>query len=97
MRRWKLSPMDLKSRESWVEFSRAKDEMFAFSDIKQAPWYVVNAGDKRRALLNRISHLLSLIPYEDVTPEPVDLPPRQSDLGYVRPPMSDQTFVPDVY
>jgi polyphosphate kinase 2 len=97
MRRWKLSPMDLKSRESWVEFSRAKDEMFAFSDIKQAPWYVVNADDKRRARLNCISHLLSLIPYEDVTPEPVDLPPRQSDLGYVRPPMSDQTFVPDVY
>jgi polyphosphate kinase 2 len=97
MRRWKLSPMDLKSRERWVEYSRAKDEMFRYTDIKQAPWYVVDADDKRRARLNCISHLLSLIPYEDITPEPITLPERQDDIAYVRPPMSDQTFVPDTY
>ena len=95
MRRWKLSPMDLKSREKWVDYSRAKDEMFRYTDIKQAPWYVVNADDKRRARLNCISHLLSLIPYEDTTPEPITLPPRQPDAGYVRPPLTDQTFVPE--
>ena len=95
MRRWKLSPMDMKSREKWVDYSRAKDEMFRYTDIKQAPWYVVNADDKRRARLNCISHLLSLIPYEDTTPEPITLPPRQPDAGYVRPPLTDQTFVPE--
>jgi polyphosphate kinase len=95
MRRWKLSPMDLRSREKWVDYSRAKDEMFRYTDIKQAPWYVVNADDKRRARLNCISHLLSLIPYEDTTPDPITLPPRQPDTGYVRPPLTDQTFVPE--
>ena len=97
MRRWKLSPMDLKSRERWVEYSRAKDDMFAHTDIKQAPWYVVDANDKRRARLNCISHLLSMIPYEDVIPPPLKLPRRQDDAHYVRPPMTDQTFVPEVY
>ena len=97
MRHWKLSPMDLKSRELWVEYSRAKDEMFNHTDIKQAPWYVVPADDKRRARLNCISHLLSMIEYEDVTPPPLELPPRQPDTSYVRPPIDDQTFVPQVY
>ena len=97
MRHWKLSPMDLKSREKWVEYSRAKDEMFNHTDIKQAPWYVVPADDKRRARLNCISHLLSQIDYEDVTPPPLELPPRQPDTSYVRPPMADQTFVPAVF
>jgi len=97
MRRWKLSPMDLKSRERWVEYSRAKDEMFRYTDIKHAPWYVVNADDKRRARLNCITHLLSMIHYEDLTPPPLKLPPRQDDAGYVRPPMHDQTFVPAVW
>src|SRR3954453_14999284 len=97
MRHWKLSPMDLKSREKWVEYSRAKDEMFNHTDIKQAPWYVVPADDKRRARLNCISHLLSQIEYEDVTPPPLELPPRQPDTSYVRPPMADQTFVPAVF
>ena len=96
-RRWKLSPMDLQSRTRWVEYSRAKDEMFAHTDIKQAPWYVVNADNKKRARLNVIHHLLSLIPYEDLTPEPIVLPPRQDVGGYVRPPFTDQTFVPDRY
>jgi polyphosphate kinase 2 len=96
-KRWKLSPMDLQSRERWVEYSKAKDAMFASTDIKQAPWYVVDADNKPRARLNCISHLLSMIPYEDLTPEPLMLPPRQDDSGYVRPPMTDQTFVPEVY
>ncbi len=97
MRRWKLSPMDVESREKWVEYSRAKDEMFRYTDITHAPWYVVNADDKRRARLNCIAHLLSMIPYEDLTPPPLELPPRQPDPGYVRPPLSEQTFVPEVY
>ncbi len=96
-KRWKLSPMDLQSRSRWVEYSMAKDEMFAHTDIKQAPWYVVNGDDKKRARLNVIDHLLSLVPYEDLTPEPIVLPPRQRDSGYVRPPITDQTFVPEVY
>jgi polyphosphate kinase 2 len=97
MRRWKLSPMDLQSRERWVEYSRAKDEMFDHTDIEQAPWYVVDADDKRRARLNCIVHLLSTIPYEDVLPPPLELPERRSDQGYVRPPITDQTFVPERY
>jgi polyphosphate kinase 2 len=97
VRRWKLSPMDLESRARWVEYSRAKDEMFKYTDIKQAPWYVVNADDKKCARLNCISHLLSMIPYEDLTPDPIELPLRQKDKGYVRPPMTDQTFVPEIY
>jgi polyphosphate kinase 2 len=96
-RRWKLSPMDLKSRELWVEYSRAKDDMFHYTDTKQSPWWVVVADDKRRARLNCISHLLEQISYGDLTPEPIELPPRRDDTGYVRPPMSDQTFVPNRY
>ncbi len=96
-KRWKLSPMDLESRSRWVDYSRAKDRMFNYTDIKQAPWYVVEADDKRRARLNCIHHLLSTIPYQDLTPQPIELPPRQNDTGYIRPPMADQTFVPEVY
>lgn len=96
-KRWKLSPMDLKSRSRWVEYSKAKDDMFKYTDIKQAPWWVVNSDDKKRARLNCISHLLTQVPYKDLTPEPVELPPRQADIGYIRPPMSDQTFVPEIY
>ena len=96
-KRWKLSPMDMQSRSRWVEYSKAKDEMFSYTDIKQAPWYVVNADDKMCARLNCMHHLLSLIPYQDLTPEPISLPPRQSDQGYIRPPITDQTFVPEIY
>jgi polyphosphate kinase 2 len=96
-KRWKLSPMDLESRKRWLEYSRAKDEMFAHTDIKQAPWYVVDADVKKRARLNCIGHLLRMIPYEDLSPEPIELPPRQEASGYVRPPISDQTFVPKKY
>ncbi|HEX8938603.1 MAG TPA: polyphosphate kinase 2 [Candidatus Limnocylindrales bacterium] len=96
-KRWKLSPMDLASRTKWVEYSKAKDAMFAATDIKQAPWWVVEADDKQRARLDCIHHLLSLVPYHDLTPEPIVLPPRQPDTGYVRPPRSDQRYVPRVY
>jgi polyphosphate kinase 2 len=96
-KRWKLSPMDLESRTRWVEYSKAKDAMFAHTDIKQAPWHVVEADVKEHARLNCISHLLSMIPYRDLTPPAIDLPPRQDGGGYVRPPMSDQTFVPERY
>ena len=97
MRRWKLSEMDLAARSKWVEYSRAKDEMFKYTDIKQASWYVVNADIKRHARLNVMAHLLSLFPYVDLTPEPIELPPRQENYGYVRPPFEDQTFVPEIY
>ncbi len=96
-KQWKLSPMDLESRDRWVEYSKAKDDMFAHTDVKHAPWSVVEADSKKRARLNCIRHLLSMIPYQDLTPEKVELPKRQSGGGYVRPPMSDQTFVPDCY
>lgn len=94
---WKLSPMDLESRARWQEYSRAKDDMFMHTDIKQAPWYVVDGDDKKRARLNVINHLLSLLPYKDLSAPPIELPPRQPESGYVRPPMSDQTFVPNLY
>ncbi|MBF0626422.1 MAG: polyphosphate kinase 2 [Magnetococcales bacterium] len=95
LKRWKLSPMDVESRNRWVDYSRAKDEMFAHTDIKQAPWYVVNADEKKRARLNCIKHLLSMIPYEDLTPKAQKLPPRTTGGSYVRPPITDQSFVPE--
>ena len=97
VRRWKLSPMDLEARARWADYSRAKDDMLAHTDIKQAPWFVVEADEKRRARLNCISHLLSVIPYQDVLPKAIELSPRQEDTTYVRPPVTDQTFVPDIY
>jgi polyphosphate kinase 2 (PPK2 family) len=96
-RRWKLSSMDLTARSKWVEYSRAKDAMFMYTDIEEAPWYVVNADIKRHARLNCISHLLSMIEYKDLTPDPIELPPRQENTGYERPPISLQTFVPEIY
>jgi polyphosphate kinase len=96
-RRWKFSPMDLHSREKWVEYSKAKDEMFPHTDIKQARWYDVEADDKRRARLNCIHHLLQMIPYEDVTPGPIELPPRKPGGGYIRPPKTDLLTVPEVF
>jgi polyphosphate kinase 2 len=95
-KRWKLSPMDLESRRRWAEYSRAKDEMFAVTDIKQAPWYVVNAEDKKCARLNVIRHLLSMISYKDLTPKPLKLPALDK-TKYVRPPIEEQNFVPEVY
>ena len=97
IKRWKLSPMDLESRRLWLDYSRAKDDMLRHTDIKQAPWYVVEADVKKRARLNCIRHLLSLIPFEDLTPEPIELPIRKDVADYIRPPKSDQNFVPDYY
>ena len=96
-KRWKLSPMDLEARNRWVDFSRAKDAMFAATDIPEAPWWVVEADVKKRARLNVITHLLGQIPYEDLTPEAPVLPPRPSlDDDYVRPPKESQHIIPDV-
>jgi polyphosphate kinase 2 len=96
-KRWKISPMDLESRTKWLEYSKAKDKMFKYTDIKQSPWYVVEADDKKKARLNCIHHLLSLIPYEVIKYDKLKLPPQQSEEGYIRPPVSDQTFVPEIY
>ncbi|HZP07221.1 MAG TPA: polyphosphate kinase 2 [Terracidiphilus sp.] len=95
-KRWKLSPMDLESRRRWADYSRAKDEMFAVTDTRQSPWFVVNSDDKKSARLNVIRHLLSLIPYRDLTPPPLELPTLQKSR-YVRPPLTEQNFVPELY
>ena len=97
IRRWKISEMDLRSREKWIDYSIAKDEMFKYTDIDQAPWYVVEGDDKKRARLNVMTHLLSLIPYDELKAPELELPPRQPDYGYVRPPRSGQTYVPEVF
>ncbi|NCJ06476.1 polyphosphate kinase 2 [Synechococcales cyanobacterium C] len=97
-RRWKLSPMDLESRDRWVEYSQAKDKMFAHTNIPEAPWFTVEADDKKRARLNCICHILTKIPYVDMTPEPLELAPRTiAPHSYVRPPRNEQFFVPHVY
>jgi polyphosphate kinase 2 len=96
-KRWKLSEMDLASWNKWVEYSKAKDEMFKYTDTKISPWYCVNADDKRKARLNCIAYILSMIPYEDVTPKPIELPPRKIDDSYVRPPIQEFTYVPEIY
>jgi polyphosphate kinase len=94
-KRWKLSPMDLESRSHYIDYSRAKDEMFVHTDLPESPWFVVEADDKRRARLNCMSHLLSRIPYQDRTPEAIDLPRRQAEDGYRRPARDMQHYVPD--
>lgn len=96
LKRWKFSPMDLESRSRWVEYSRAKDEMFSYTDTKVAPWYVVNADDKRKARLNCISHLLTMIPYKEIKHKKISLPTISKE-GYLRPPITEQNFVPEVY
>ncbi|MFC7130311.1 polyphosphate kinase 2 [Haloferax chudinovii] len=93
-RRWKLSPMDLEARSRWADYSEAKDRMFEHTDVDEAPWHVVNADVKRHARLNCISHLLDQIDYEDLTPDPIELPSRQDDTGYERPPIDSQNWVP---
>jgi len=96
-RRWKLSPMDIESRSKWEEYSRAKDRMFDYTDIKQAPWLVVDADDKKRARLNCINHIVNNIKYQNILPDPIELPPRVPGTGYIRPPFDEQTFVPEKY
>jgi len=95
-KRWKLSPMDMESRKHWADYSRAKDEMFAVTDTKLAPWYVVNAENKEAARLNVIRHLLSSFEYRDLTPKPMPLP-RIVKSNYVRPPIQEQNFIPQAY
>ena len=95
---WKLSPMDLESRNRWEDYSWAKDEMFAYTDTKTSPWWVVNGESKRHARLNCITHLLSQVPYEDLTPPPKKLASRPEATGRrVRPPMDSQSFIPELY
>ena len=89
--------MDLKSYQLWEEYSKAKDEMFDYTDIKQSPWFVVNSDNKKKARLNCISHLLSLVPYKYIPSDEIDLPVRNESKGYVRPPMEDQTFIPELF
>ena len=95
LKHWKLSPIDLESRQRWVEYSRAKDIMFAHTDTPESPWYVVEADEKPRARINCIAHLLTKVPYENVLQPPIELPPRQPDQGYVRPALDSYTYVPD--
>ncbi|MGB5665550.1 MAG: polyphosphate kinase 2 [Maribacter sp.] len=97
LKRWKFSPMDLESRARWLEYSKAKDDMFAHTDTKQVPWYVVNADNKKKARLNCIGHILSKIPHKKMNLKPIKLPPLPKHVGYVRPPMKYQTFVPEIY
>ena len=95
MRSWKLSPMDLESITRWEDYSRAKDEMFVHTDIPEAPWHVLESDDKRSARINMISHLVSSLPYTDVTPPSVKIPARPPSRGYVRTPRNMQAYVPD--
>ena len=98
LKRWKFSETDLKGRDLWEEFSRAKDEMFKYTDTKESPWWVVEGDVKKRARLNCIHHLLSQIEYDDILQKPFKLPPRKEPCGcYVRPPIDSQTYVPEVY
>jgi polyphosphate kinase len=96
-KRWKISPMDLHAREKWVDYSKAKDDMFTATDIPESPWNVVQADDKKRARLNFISHFLTTVPYEDLPDEKIKLPPRQKAMDYERPPLNTQNFVPEKY
>lgn len=96
-RRWKISPVDMASMTKWVEYSKAKDEMFFYTDTKHSPWFVVEADDKRRARLNCVHHMLSMIPYEGLSRNDLVLPKRVISKGYVRPPMEEQTFVPEIF
>ena len=96
-RRWKLIPMDLESRDKWIEYSKAKDAMFSHTNIPEAPWFTVEADDKKRARLNCIHHLLTKIPYQDMTPPAMELPKRKAADNYARPPRNEQFFIPSAY
>ncbi len=95
-KRWKLSDMDLEARSRWVEYSKAKDVMFQYTDTEMSPWYVIESDEKRNARINCISHLLSMVPYKDVKHKKLVLPERQENTGYVRPPIESLRYVPDV-
>lgn len=95
-KRWKLSDMDLEARSKWVDYSKAKDVMFQYTDTQTAPWYVIESDVKRNARINCISHLLSMIPYEELKHKKLELPQRQVNTGYVRPPIDSMNYVPDI-
>ncbi len=97
IKRWKLSPMDLEARKRWVEYSRAKDVMLEYTDRKKAPWFIIDADNKKRARLNCIAHLLTQVPYKDLHPIEIELPPRQEDTGYKRPKKSNQRWITHIY
>lgn len=97
LKQWKLSPMDLESRRRWEDYTRAKEVMLERTHIPEAPWWVVQAVDKKRARLNCIHHLLSQLPYHEVPHQPVVLPPRVRHEDYIRNPVPDSMIVPDVY
>jgi len=97
VKRWKLSPMDLEARKHWVEYSKAKDVMLEYTDRKKTPWHIVDADSKKRARLNCIRHLLHQVPYKDLRPVELELPPRQADRGYKRPKKSKQNWVQAAY
>src|SRR5208283_1509287 len=97
IKRWKLSPMDLEARKRWVEYSKAKDVMLEYTDRKKAPWFIIDADNKKRARLNCIAHLLTRVPYKDLHPIEVELPPRQEDTGYKRPKKSNQRWITHIY
>jgi polyphosphate kinase len=96
-KRWKLSPMDIEARDRWEDYSRAKDTMLAHTNIPEAPWFTVEADDKKRSRLNLMRHILTKIPYEDITPSALELPPRRLKQYYDRPPLNEQFFVPQMY
>ena len=96
-KRWKIGPIDVASRARWSDYSRAKDAMFTYTDLEEAPWHVVGADIKRHARLNCINHLLRTVPYEDIPDEPVELPDLQRDPNYRRPPIDSLNWVPEVY
>lgn len=96
-KRWKLSPMDVESMARFVEYSKAKDEMFAYTDTKISPWYMVDADNKKKARLNCMHHLLTQIPYEELETIEIELPAREDHKAYVRPPLEEMTFVPTIY
>jgi len=96
-KRWKLSPMDLESRDRWIEYSKAKDEMFFYTDIPEAPWYVVDADDKKGARLNCISHIMKTIGYQDIMPKTIQLSERKHQEDYSRPDINEQNFVPKAF
>ncbi|KQQ47814.1 polyphosphate kinase [Methylobacterium sp. Leaf125] len=97
LKQWKLSPMDVQSRRRWEDYTKAKEDMLARTHIPEAPWWVVEAVDKKRARLNCISHLLAQIPYGDVAHPPVHLPDRERHADYIRHPVPDAMFVPSVF
>ncbi|UMY17976.1 polyphosphate kinase 2 [Methylobacterium organophilum] len=97
LKQWKLSPMDVESRRRWEDYTHAKEDMLARTHIPEAPWWVVEAVDKKRARLNCISHLLTQIPYGDVVHPPVHLPPRERHADYVRAPIPAEMHVPSLY